>query len=217
MGHRMPTQHRMKKIEVDQTLASMDLSHEILLEAVEHGAREHATCTENDPPGAANTMVYFRATRRLRETLSAYGWERCNQDNQASVVNRKLGLRIVVTTFDDALGDPDKEPRNRNEKRSAAEKRTEQNKTGWLPGLPVPRVTQTAGGDLQTWILAIHVAEETKAELLLPLNCVGGIYCDFAMRIYLTGPAAGLIGGKAQPETGPDDGFPEVEIEVTPR
>ena len=37
MGHRMPTQHRMKKIEVDQTLASMDLSHELLLEAVELG------------------------------------------------------------------------------------------------------------------------------------------------------------------------------------
>ena len=215
----MPTQHFAKKIERDQKLASMGLSFALLREAVEYGAREHATCTENDPPGAANTMVYFRATRRLRETLSPYGWERCNQDNQASVVNRDLGLRIVVTTFDAALGDPDKDPKNRNEKRSAAEKRTRCNKTGWLPGLPVPMTESTASSaDLQTWILAVHVGdEETKAELLLPLNCVGGIYCEYAARIYLTGRAAEQFGEEAEPASGPDDGFPEIEIEVTPR
>ncbi|MBU1287911.1 MAG: hypothetical protein KJ871_09325 [Alphaproteobacteria bacterium] len=213
----MPTQHYQKPIERDQQLKSMGLSHAVLAEAFEYGAREHATCTDNDPPGAANTMVYFRTTRRLRELLGVYGWEKCNQDNQASVVNRDLGLRIVVTTFDDALGNPDKQPKNRNEKRSAAEKRVRCNKTGWLPGLPAPQLEDVSKDSLQTWILAVHVGEEdVKAELLLPLNCLGGIYCEFDSRIYLTGPSSEPFGEEAESASGPDDGFPEIEIDVSP-
>lgn len=162
----------------------LHLDREKLISIVDYSESQRALCTANDVKGFDLITVHDKAARGLRETFCGPRWEKDEIDNQAGIKNPHLKIRIIPCNFDEHAGNPDKQPTNRVFKGSASGTKTWVNRTGWLPGLPVPELPEN---DYRTWVLGIHAAdgEPLGAELSLPLGFSGGRYSNFFPRVIL--------------------------------
>lgn len=128
----MPTTFFDTPIRVTSRLGEMMTTREQLLEVAEAMALARAECTDNDPYGSRGWRGYQMGSRRLREThvgvkVSIGEWVKDDKDQVPSILNKELGLRIVVCNTDAATGLKGKIPQNNSKKGAANERAIEAN------------------------------------------------------------------------------------------
>jgi hypothetical protein len=203
--------------EVVPILQQMELDRDLLIDVVRYADSQRALCTSNDVRGFDLITVYDKAARGLREMFGGERWERDEAGNQAGIRNPHLKIRVIPCNFDEHAGDPDVLPTNRVPKGEASRSKTTLNRTGWIPGLPIPEPSLSPD-DYTTWVLGIYAEGDMPvgAELSRPLNFFNGQYSMFLPRIILMwgpgGPGAGVR--KRPDDTGPIE---EVDIAINRR
>lgn len=93
-----------KPLEINNRLASFGFKPGDMIEildAVKGGASEP---TADHPPTARGTYAYHESTAQLRRVGRRCGYERSDDRNVPSVINRNLGVRIVVASTDEVTG-----------------------------------------------------------------------------------------------------------------
>lgn len=186
-------------------VASLDLDYDGLIDVVRYADNERALCTSNDPKGFELVVMNARVIRGLRERFCGERWESEDTDNQASIRNPHLKVRVIHCNFDKHAGDEDAMPSNLTQKGSASHAKVRCNRTPWLPGLPMP------GGEPSeyvTYVLGTYFDEELglRAELSRPIGFRSGRYFDFKPRvILLTGSGDASVGRSRRDQEGPTD------------
>ncbi|WSH31302.1 hypothetical protein U8P75_35205 (plasmid) [Rhizobium beringeri] len=196
--------------DVDHHLAHMGLTRDELVRSIRSAESERALCTDNDPVGFANMMVYARAGRKLREILVPKGWEKDDTNNQCAVKNPKAKVRIVPCNFDDGAGNRLQTPSNKSPKGEVSRRKSLCNRTAWLPGF-VPIEAPVDADGYETWLLGLRIDDNlpTGAELSLPVDFDGSYFTQFGKRIILLDGSEEKIFERTD-----DDAFEIIDITV---
>ena len=197
--------------DVESRLNELNLSRELLLEVVSASVAGYGGCTDNDPPMTRGLESWRWGVRRLRELLVGEQWEKDESGGLATVVNRKLGIRIAVVNTDDATGNPSSpDPQNRV-KKGYASKLAILGRQLCLPGSDAWPYEKDFE-DYETWHLCIFVhQDEVGAELIRFDGFKNGFFSDCRERIIILendewGP---LPSDEMQDNFGPD-----IEVKV---
>lgn len=222
----MPTIIVAKPVEVENELEAIGLSGEQVLEIVYAMAGARADATENDPPGAAGWSAWRMGIRRAREVTihdkRFPDWERDETGHVSSVVNRKLGVRLLVSNTDDGTGveAQDRFPQNRS-KKGAATDRIVQSNQGVFEFMEqasnvvaFPKAVDAEQGIASWYVCVYSEGNELKAaEVSCPVDIEGGFFTGFSKRIIiLGGGGAGIDPVKVKK---PDGEVVEFDIQVT--
>nr|WP_315239980.1 hypothetical protein [uncultured Albidiferax sp.] len=159
-------------ISVDLRLGELGLTEAPLLQAVKAGYFAKINCTENHPPLFPPIAAWSEAVRTLRDVLKADGWTRFNDQNSPKTVSPDGTVSIIVSTGNDATGNPSAEPSTTSSKGPTTADAIEVNRSMqlYLPGFEVPVPLTDENEKVSTWILLAHHAKnEIRAELSLPL------------------------------------------------
>jgi len=219
----MAAQVVKKPLDVGNRLDELfKLKREQLLEVVEAMVRAKADCTPNDPPGSRGWSAYKMGTRRLREiTLVEKGWEKDDADQIPGVINKSLGVRIVVANTDDAtcIDLDGRNPQNRSQKGAATDRVVNANQLSFMKALDeslkVVRLKQkpASPAHIATWyICTFSEGDEFRAEISCPKVIEDGYFADFYERIFLTNDESGDGGIVRRADD--DDGGSEFDIQV---
>ncbi|MDG5750099.1 hypothetical protein P8R33_03170 [Qipengyuania sp. XHP0211] len=195
----MTTNIVTKPLEAQLKLERIGLTSEQVLEIIHAMASAKADATENDPPGAAGWSAWRMGIRRSREVTihdkRFPDWERDEEGQVSSVLNRKLGVRLLVSNTGDGTGiaEQDRFPQNRS-KKGAATDRIVQNNQGVFDFMEVaPNVVHLhAPGDAEQGIVSWYVCvycegDELRAEVSCPIGIEGGFFTGFSDRIIVLG------------------------------
>jgi hypothetical protein len=221
----MPVKVFKNQIEVNNRLERLGVTREKLLEVIEAMLAARADCTPNDPPGARGWSSWRMGTRRMREEfLVEDGWERDETDQISSIVNKKLGVRIVVANTDNATG-IDHEgyiPQNSSKKGTVTDRAVHANQMSFMDKLDESlnvvtlKTSAKAFGPIITFYLCVYnEGDEFRAELSCPVGLDGGFFTDFVERIFLNSSDDGDGGPVRRRAGGDDDGGSEFDIPVT--
>jgi hypothetical protein len=193
----MPTKILKDQIEVGNRLETLNFTREELLEVADAMIGAKAECTDNDPPGARGWLSYRWGTRRLREVkLTQEDWEKDDTDQIASILNKKLSIRVAVSNTDDGTGidDPDRYPQNRSKKGGATDRAVHVNQLSFMEALDASvkvvalRAEDRPSGPVITWYLCVYSEGDVfRAELSCPVGIDGGFFTGFVERIFLIG------------------------------
>ena len=196
----MPAVIVSKPHEVASELNLIGLSGEQVLEIVHAMAGAKADTTENDPPGAAGWSSWRMGIRRAREVTihdrRFPDWERDEAGQISSVVNKVLGVRLLVANTDDGTGilTEGRYPQNRSKKGAATDRIVQSNQiTCWeimgeaenVIAFPVPSDREHG---IVTWYVCVFaVGDELRAEVSCPTDVESGFFSDFSKRIVILG------------------------------
>lgn len=201
MNMRCPMQTLIvaKPLEVENELEKIALSAGQVLEIVHAMAGARADATENDPPGAAGWSAWRMGIRRSREVTihdkRFPDWERDETGQVSSVVNRKAGVRLLVSNTDDGTGidAQDRYPQNRSKKGAATDGIVQGNQGVFEfmeQASNVVSFPKAADGDqdIVSWYLCVYsFGDELRAELSCPVGIEGGFFTKFSKRIIILG------------------------------
>lgn len=189
----------VEPLEVENELEKIGLSATQVLEIVHAMAAARADATENDPPGAAGWSAWRMGIRRAREVTihdkRFPNWERDETGQVSSVVNRKIGVRLLVSNTDDGTGidAEDRYPQNRSKKGAATDGIVQGNQGVFefmekaSNVVAFPKVADD-GQDIASWYLCVYsLADELRAELSCPVGIEGGFFTKFRKRIIILG------------------------------
>lgn len=220
----MPTRITKGPIDTPNRLEELGLKLEEALEVVGAMISAKAECTDNDPPGSRGWSSWRWGIRRLREVkLSQPGWEKDDTDQIASVINKKLGIRIAVSNTDDGTGiDADgRFPQNRSRKGGATDRAVHVNQLSFMDVLEASRKVVPLRGEppapsaIITWYVCTYSeGEQFRAELSCPDGMEDGFFTGFIERIFLVDSddsSGDTI--RRRRDGGPDDS--EFDIPVT--
>jgi hypothetical protein len=195
----MPAIVVTKPHEVANELERIGLSSEQVLEIVHAMAGAKADATENDPPGAAGWSAWRMGIRRSREVtvhdVRFPDWERDETGQVSSVVNRKIGVRLLVSNTDDGTGidADDRFPQNRSKKGAATDRIVQCNQGAFefmeqaSNVVAFPKAADDAQG-VTSWYVCVYAdGEELRAELSCPVGIEGGFFTGFSKRIIILG------------------------------
>lgn len=211
--------------EVASALEVLGLNRVQLLEVVSAMVAARSSATQNDPPGAASWDAWRMGTRRIREVLlplQEAGWERDQTHQVASVVNRKLGVRVVIANTDDGTCRDDRIPQNYSKKGAGTDSLVRQNQTSFLDkldGAP-PAVLRpgrtSASKPIASWYLCVHVyGDEVAAELSKPTDIDDGYFESFDERIEIIARGEDWLNRVSKPKPEDlDDGTAIFDISV---
>lgn len=219
----MPTIMVTKPHEVANELEAIGLSPEMVLEIVMAMAGAKADTTENDPPGSAGWSAWRMGVRRSREvTMHSKvfpGWARDEEGQVSSVINRKLGIRLLVANTGDGTGinDQDRYPQNRSKKGGATDRLIQVNQGVFefmedANVIAFPRSSDSAQG-IASWYVCVFAEQgDIRAEVSCPIGIEGGFFTGFHKRIIiLGGDGTGIDPAKM---TKPEVGVVEFDIPV---
>lgn len=157
---------------VRSRLEQLGLTEAPLLRAVMAGFIAKANCTENHPPLFPPIAAWSESVRTLRDVLKPEGWTRFNDQNSPKTVSPDGTISIIVSTGNEATGNPNAEPSTTSSKGPNTADAIEVNRSMQLslPGLEAPVPLHDEDEKVSTWILLVHHAKhELRAELSLPL------------------------------------------------
>jgi hypothetical protein len=206
-------------------LHSLATSVDQLLEVVGAMVAARADCTDNDPFGSRGWRGWQMGTRRTREVhVGIDGWEKDDTDQVPAIINKRIGVRIVICNTDDGTSLETGKPQNRHKKGSATERAIDVNQGSFMDSLDktvsvvsiAKRKTSTAGATL-TYFLCVYVeGEDIRAELACPLNVDNGFFEDFVERIFIIGGDSGDSGlaRRRKSDDGNSEGGGEYSIPV---
>lgn len=199
-----------KRAEIIPILTALELDFDKLIEVVRYADSERALCTGNDPKGFDLIIMNARAARGLRDVFCGGRWEPDDMDNQAGIRNPHIKVRVIHCNFDVNAGNKLADPTNLAEKGAASRSKVACNRTGWIPGLPVP---QDEEEEYTTYVLGTYFHEKgVRAELSRPKNFASGRYTTFSERIILLdGSDDSPVGGRKPDREGPTD---DINIDI---
>lgn len=158
---------------VHERLAELGLTETPLLQAVMASYLAKANCTENHPPLFPPIAAWSEAVRTLRDALKPRGWTRFNDQNSPKTVSPDGSVSLIVSTGNDATGNPHGSPTTTSPKGPTTADAIEVNRSLqlFLPGMETPVELCEEEEQVSTWILLVHHAKnELRAELSLPLD-----------------------------------------------
>lgn len=195
----MPTVIVTKPLEVENELEKIGISGEQALEIVHAMAGARADATENDPPGAAGWSAWRMGIRRSREVTihdkRFPDWERDETGQVSSVVNRKLGIRLLVSNTDDGTGieAQDRYPQNRSKKGAATDRIVLSNQGVFefmeqaANVVAFPKAADAELGIVSWYVCVYSDGDELRAEVSCPIGIDGGFFTGFSKRIIILG------------------------------
>ena len=195
----MPTIIVAKPIEVENELELIGLTVEMALEIVHAMAGARADTTENDPPGSAGWSAWRMGIRRSREvTLHSKefpDWVRDETGQVSSVVNRKLGVRLLVANTGDGTGidAEDRYPQNRSKKGGATDRLVQTNQGVFefmeqaSNVVAFPKAVDAAQGIASWYVCVYSEGGDLRAEVSSPIGIEGGFFTGFHKRIIILG------------------------------
>ena len=195
----MPTIIVAKPVEVENELEKIGLTGGQVLEIIHAMAGARADATENDPPGAAGWSAWRMGIRRSREVTMHDkrfpDWERDETGQVSSVVNRRLGVRLLVSNTGDGTGidAEDRYPQNRS-KKGAATDRIVQSNQGVFEFLEeetnvvaFPKAADAEEGTVSWYVCVFSDGGDLRAEVSCPIGIEGGFFTGFSRRIIVLG------------------------------
>lgn len=156
--------------EVASRLKSLDLSLDILREAIRFGMGYAVECTKNDPSAAKGIIPWAKVNRGLRDLLIPQGWDRNDAQNYARTVHPGKKWAIAVSAGNYNTGNPNQTPATKGQKGPITHHVVAVNQLQldfWelVPGW------EHRSADMCTWILLYHGIDDphtVRAELSLP-------------------------------------------------
>ena len=173
-----------------ERLAALDLSMELIAQALRRADAESDTCTALDPPILEGLLRWARATRFLREALIPAGWSQDNPRNLARTIHPSGEFAIVLATGDEWTGRADYQAGPRHARGYATEQAIYANGQLTFDFGPLTHVRPSgqlpAVGDLRTWFLLFHAEQDVfRTELSLPEAFDDGRITRWTERILL--------------------------------
>lgn len=225
-GAKVPTAKIVSDpIQVSNELEAIGLTGEMALEIVHAMAGARADTTENDPPGSAGWSAWRMGIRRSREvTLHNRrfpDWERDETGQVSSVVNRKLGVRLLVANTGDGTGieAEDRYPQNRSKKGGATDRLVQTNQGVFefmeqaSNVVAFPKAVDAAQGVASWYVCVYSEGSEVRAEVSSPIGIEGGFFTGFHKRIIIVGE--GGLGVDPVKNKKPDNIVVDFDIPVT--
>lgn len=206
-------------IEVGNRLHELGTSTELLLAVVDAVVDARAECTDNDPSGARGWRGWQMGTRRNREihcSAPDSDWKQDETDQIASIVNEKIGIRIIVCNTDDGTCVEFGRPRNRSKKGVGHDRLVDETQLSFVytapPSEKVVRLhVRLSGEKVRTYYLCVyHEGDERRAELSCAVEMSSGYFSDFKERIFIIGGEAGTT----DPVKRRDDGDDSSEFDI---
>ena len=195
----MPVVIVSQAVKVANELERIGLSGEQALEIVHAMAGAKADATENDPPGAAGWSSWRMGVRRAREVTihdkRFPDWERDETGQVSSVINRAIGVRLLVANTDDGTGidAEDRFPQNRSKKGAATDRIVQTNQSVFefmeqaSNVVAFPKAADAAQG-ITSWCVCVYAdGGELRAEVSCPTGIEGGFFNGFSKRIIILG------------------------------
>ena len=195
----MPANIVANPVEVSNELEKIGLTGPQVLEIVHAMAGAKADTTENDPPGAGGWSSWRMGVRRAREVTihdkRFPDWERDETGQVSSVLNKKLGVRLLVSNTDDGTGvfADDRYPQNRSKKGAATDLIVQANQ-GVFESLEASfnvvalRPASDAAQGIVSWYVCVFaVGDEMRAEVSCPNGIEAGFFTGFSKRIIVIG------------------------------
>lgn len=221
----MPATVVSKPVDVANELEKIGLTSEMALEIVHAMAGAKADATENDPPGAGGWSAWRMGIRRSREvTIHSKrfpDWQRDETGQVSSVVNRKLGVRLLVANTDDGTGveADDRFPQNRSKKGGATDRLVQMNQGVFefmeqaSNVVAFPKADDALQGVVSWYVCVYSDGDDLRAEISCPVGIEGGFFTGFHKRIIIIGgDGLGIDPTKNQK---PDGEIVEFDIPVT--
>ena len=163
-------------IAVVRRLREMDLTVDVLLNAVTASYQARSNCTELDPKMFPGLTMWATAVRHLRMGLLPR-WKVNDDGNYPLTLSPDGSTAISVATADDATGIANRSPATQSSKGPRTMEAVAANNAQLGLDLVYPEnwvlPTYDGGrlGDCATWLLLIHCDKtEVRAELSLPLG-----------------------------------------------
>lgn len=183
---------QMEVFEADAAqarLVEMGLDGQSLREVVLRGEYARADATAYDPATSAGTRAYEARVRALREIYIPQGWQ-LKREGGLELTASPDGARAIITrSGDDAVGDPNGDPRPTQTVGETTSKAARNNAQLWIPALllDVARDTPQAVPEArETWMLLVNRRGDlVRAELSLPAATKDGEAFTWIERIML--------------------------------
>lgn len=210
------------EIGVTNRLHELGLTRAQLLEVVAAMVGARADATENDPPMAASWSSWRMGTRRARDVLrptTALGrWERDESGQISSVVNKLVGVRVIVSNTDDGTCEDSRHPQNRSRKGAGTDQLVFDNQLSFLDALDsAPSASSSerpASKPIQNWYLCVYnQGDDVRAELSCPTLVDNGFFADFRERIEIVNSGDDWLERLRRAPSDGDDG--EFNIQVS--
>lgn len=165
----------VESFDVNNRLAELNLTSEILIQSVEIGQSAWANCTENHPPQFRGIAAWANTVRALRDKTVVRGFSRSNESNLPFTVGPDGDVAILVNTGDDSTGKPEGEPCTKSRKGPHTKSAVRANALQYSLGFQEPLTDEEvrAVNEPTTWILLIYrdiQAHEVRCELSRPIN-----------------------------------------------
>lgn len=157
---------------VEQRLADLGLTVDVLRDAVLYGQLHRDSCTPNDAPSMRGFLAWGKTLRGLAEQLAPAGWSRSDEGNYPTVVNPSGDLAIAVSTGDGATGHADARAATKYPKGPATHAAVQVNavQLQLIDVAPIASAeTHASRLTRVTWLLLIaRDGDEIRCELSLP-------------------------------------------------
>lgn len=177
--------HRFETREaLDEALSPMGLRSSDFERAVQAGVAESRGYSLGAPKAASNAARWFRTVEVLHTSLMAKqgGWTRVDPENLPCFVRGDGRMALIVSSGDEATGDPFESPTNKNRKGAAVSQKVEINGQRTLFDDPSP--LENLPPIAQTWVFLYHEADGVvRLELSLPVAMSGGTISEWQERI----------------------------------
>jgi hypothetical protein len=163
-------------IAVARRLKELDLTTDVLLNAVTASHQARSNCTELDPKMFPGLTMWATAIRHLRMGLLPR-WKVNDEGNYPLTVSPDGSVAISVATADEATGVAGRSPATQSSKGPRTMEAVAANNVQlgfeliYPDGWALPMYDGQRFGDCATWLLLIHSDNSTlRAELSLPLG-----------------------------------------------
>ncbi len=197
-------------------LIELDLSVEILTEAVIYGQMERDGCSSLDPPTFPGTTAWAATNRALRAILMRNrAWTLSNANNFCTTISPTGEVAIAVATGDDGTGREHEASNFKNKRGPTARRAVETNQMLLFEIVQADTMPVVPS---KTWILLVsRKADQVFSEMLLPRSLdESGRVEAWAERIILPTINLNDAPKKLTIPSEPEGGA-EIEIDVTRR
>lgn len=200
-------------------LRALGLTEEIAANALVIGVTKQRACTPLHPRGFPESVLWGETSHGWRVQLLPRGWEVDDTDGLPRVVNRRLGVAIVVATGCSNTGrrDRETEPRTKNRKGRAAGLAIEDNGQMSLLGSP-DEDAKLPELPLRTWY---HLISNDGTKLWHELSLAkgrdrAGHIVSWYERIFCEPIEISEVASQAVPGTlaSPVEDSPEIDVSV---
>jgi hypothetical protein len=158
---------------VDEKLAELGLSVEILQEAIKFGQLHWSSCTSHDPLCLPGIMAWGKTIQRLRDLLVPQGWSAVNERNLPLIIDPAKKVAIAVATGDDGTGVASLAVRTKYPKGLATATFIEKNweQLSLFDHGGKVKIIKRRESDCMTWVLLVsRTDKEVRCELSLPTS-----------------------------------------------